>query len=142
MKNENILKRIAYLCKVETKIMMQNMKHLALIFMVLLMTACSGQAPKTETVNKDSIVTARDVAKEKLEKAQLLKDSLETVLQKATEEEAAHAAWVMENATKLAANAPEVERLNRMRMHLDTLKKQYGLVDGQIRYLKRVMNIE
>ena len=139
MKNEIIIKRTAYLCKV----LRQNMKHLAMICLVLLMAACSGQAPKKDgLVKKDSIVTARDVAEAKLEKAQLLKDSLDMALQKATQEEAAHAAWIMENATKLADDAPEVQQLNRMRLHLDTLKKQCGLVDGQIRYLKRVMKEE
>ena len=119
------------------------MKHLAMICLVLLMAACSGQAPKKDgLVKKDSIVTARDVAEAKLEKAQLLKDSLDMALQKATQEEAAHAAWIMENATKLTDDAPEVQQLNRMRLHLDTLKKQCGLVDGQIRYLKRVMKEE
>lgn len=110
--------------------------------MVLLTAACSGQAPKTEQEEKAPITTARDVALEKLEWAEGVKDSLENELQIVINEEAEAAAFVMENATKLADDAPEVLLLNQIRMHLDSLKKQLGLVDGQVRFLKRELKIE
>lgn len=108
-----------------------------MISMVLMMAACSGQAPKTETQKKDSIVTARDVAEQKLAEVQKVRDSLETVLQTITAQEAEKAAYVIEHATKLSNDAPEVLELNSIRMQLDSVKKQFGVADGQVKYLKK-----
>ena len=111
--------------------------------MVVLLAACSGQTPNNkESVKKDSVVTARDVALEKKAVAEKLKDSLTAVIEEAAAEEAELAEWVMAHAVELKDDAPEVMRLNRMRMHLDSLRKQLGLADGQVRYLERVMGSE
>lgn len=115
------------------------MKKYVWIMMVALLAACGGQTPKTETVKKDSIVTARDVAEEKKAEALHLIDSLRPVLETAKQEEAELAAWVIEHAVELKDDAPEVVRLNRMRMHLDSLQKQFAVAEGQVRYLERVM---
>ena len=118
------------------------MKKIVAICMVTLLVACGGQTPKTEGVKKDSIVSARDVANEKKAEAMRLVDSLQPVLDAAKQEEAELAAWVIEHAVELKDDAPEVLRLNRMRMHLDSLQKQFAVAQGQIRYLERVMGEE
>ena len=115
------------------------MKKYILVMMVAMLAACGGQTPKTEAVKKDSIVTARDVAEEKKAEALHLIDSLRPVLEAAKQEEADLAAWVIEHAVELKDDAPEVQRLNRMRMHLDSLQKQFAVAEGQVRYLERVM---
>ena len=115
------------------------MKKIIALCMVALLVACGGQTPKSEGEKKDSIVSARDVAEEKKAEAMHLVDSLKPVLEAAQREEAELTAWVMEHAVELKDDAPEVLRLNRMRMHLDSLQKQFAVAQGQIRYLERVM---
>ena len=118
------------------------MKQIVIIGMVLLMAACGGQAPKTETQQKDSIVTARDVAEQKLEQAVMLADSLTQAYEQLAKEEAEQAAYVIENATKLAEDAPEVVRLNEIRLQLADLQSRKTAAEGQVKYLKRQLNIE
>lgn len=116
------------------------MKQIVIIGMVLLMAACSGQAPKTETQQKDSIVTARDVAEQKLEQAVTLADSLTQAYEQLVKEEAEQAAYVIEK--KLAEDAPEVVRLNEIRLQLADLQSRKTAAEGQVKYLKRQLNIE
>ena len=107
--------------------------------MVVLFAACGGQASKKESEKNDSIVTARDVAMKKKAEAEHLLDSLRPALETAIREEKELAEWVMEHAVELKDDDPEVLRLNRMRMHLDTLHRQVAVTEGQVRYLDKVM---
>ena len=118
------------------------MKQIVLIGLVLLLAACGGQAPKTETAKKDSLVTARDVAEQKLKEAEQLRDSLEGVLQALTQQEAEQAAYVLENATKLDENGPEVEQLNQLRLQLTDLQSRKTAADGQVKFLKKKLKKE
>ena len=110
-----------------------------IIMMVVLFAACGGQASKKESEKKDSIVTARDVAIKKKAEAEHLLDSLRPALETAIREEKELAEWVMAHAVELKDDDPEVLRLNRMRMHLDTLHRQVAVTEGQVRYLDKVM---
>ena len=119
-----------------------DMKKIVYIIMVVLLAACGGQSSKTESEKKDSIVTARDVAMMKKAEAEQLLDSLRPALETAIQEEKELADWVIAHAVELKDDAPEVLRLNRIRMHLDTLHRQVAVTEGQVRYLKRQLKIE
>ena len=123
------------------------MKQIMIIGMVLLMAACGRQTAKTggddsTQTKKEPMVTARDAAKEKLEAITTLRDSLAQLYEQAAREEQEQAAFVMENATKLADDAPEVQNLNDLRKRKMDLQNQLGLADGQIKLLKRDLKME
>lgn len=120
---------------------MKKMKKTVVIMLAAaLLAACGGNSRRAE-------IEARKAALKEKQTTELLRaqqdlarvDSL-LVIAKAEHDEL-HS-WVMNHATQLNDRSPEVQRLNRLRAHRDSLQVQWQTLGARIKYIRRVSSTE
>lgn len=120
---------------------MKKMKKTVVIMLAAaLLAACGGNSRRAE-------IEARKAALKEKQTTELLRaqqdlarvDSL-LVIAKAEHDEL-HS-WVMDHATQLNDRSPEVQRLNRLRAHRDSLQVQWQTLGARIKYIRRVSSTE
>ena len=107
-----------------------------LLVVAAMLAACTGGSRRAE-------IEARKAALKHKQDSTLLATQQELALvdslwQAAKAEHDALHQWVMDNASRLNDQSPEVLRLNRLRAHRDSLQVQWETLGAKIKYIRRV----
>jgi len=102
--------------------------HLSLI------TSCGNSRREEIEARKKALIEHQQT---ELQRAQEELAIIDSMLQAVGNEHDQLHQWVMEHATKLNDDAPEVIRLNRLRSHRDSLQVQWQTLGAKIRYIKQ-----
>jgi len=106
-----------------------------LIVSAALFSACGSGSRRDEIeARKQALIEHQQT---ELARAQEELATVDSVLQEVSAEHDSLHQWVMEHATKLKDDAPEVVRLNRLRSQRDSLQAQWQTLGAKIRYIKQ-----
>ena len=116
-------------------------KIVMMMLCVAAMTACTSKLKKENEALAEEIEERREALKEhqqqSLEEAQRDLAVTDSLLEVATAEHAELHQWVMEHATELNDQSPEVLRVNVLHARCDSLKERFEVLAETIKYIRK-----
>lgn len=102
---------------------------------------CSSKLKRENKALAQEIAERREALKEHQrsahEEAQRELAVTDSLLEVATREYDELHEWVMEHATQLSEQSPEVARLNRLHAYCDSLKERFEVLAETIKYIRK-----
>jgi len=113
---------------------MNNRTILSFLMTMLMLCACS-QSRRTEIeARKEALKHKQDSA---LAAAQQRLAEVDSMLEVTKVEHDKQHEWVMAHSTKLNEQSPEVQRLNQLRSHRDSLEVEWQTLGAKIKYIRK-----
>lgn len=101
----------------------------------LLLSACGGNSRRAEIdARKAALKHKQDSS---LIAAQQRLAEVDSLLEAAKVEHDRQHEWVMAHSTKLNEQSPEVQRLNQLRAHRDSLQVEWETLGAKIKYIRK-----
>lgn len=111
-------------------------KTFVLLLTMILLAACGNHSRRAEIEARKAALKEKQTTELRQAQQDLaLVDSLLAIAK--AEHEQLHQ-WVMDHATQLNNQSPEVLRLNQLRAHRDSLQVQWETLGARIKYIRRV----
>ena len=117
----------------------QLLQRLSLLLLSATMLVACGSNSRRDEIQARKQALVEHQQKE-LAKAQKELAAVDSALQAVNAEHDKQHQWVMENATRLKDDAPEVVRLNELRSQRDSLQAQWQTLGAKIRYIRQKQN--
>lgn len=102
---------------------------------LMLLTACGPQSRRDEIEQRKAALKHKQDST--LNAAQQQLAQVDSALEAAKAEHDQLHQWVMEHSTKLNNHSPEVEKLNQLRAHRDSLQVEWETLGAKIKYIRK-----